>query len=94
MESPLPAARLMTPTADDRGGVMCVSPPKGGFFVAGVHWPRSRRWMCRVCDSLRFVSNEHKATPDPTSRRAKLPHRDLSRDVAYSKGRCPRSFAN
>jgi hypothetical protein len=24
----------MTPTADDRGGVTCVNPPEGGFFVA------------------------------------------------------------
>ncbi len=34
MESPPSAERLMTPTADDRGGSVSWDPPRGGFFVA------------------------------------------------------------
>lgn len=25
----------MTPTVTDRGGIICVNPPRGGFFIAG-----------------------------------------------------------
>ena len=35
MESPIIAVRLMTPTADNRGGEsVVINPPRGGFFVS------------------------------------------------------------
>ncbi len=42
MESPISAARLMTPTVRDRGGIICVNPPRGGFFIAGARLRRQR----------------------------------------------------
>jgi hypothetical protein len=40
MESPITAERLMTPTADGRGGSRLMDPPRGGFFCRRRRWKR------------------------------------------------------
>ncbi len=56
------AARLMTPTADDRGGVISMSPPEGGFFVAYVTGRRAA-----VGDAAQLLlPTRDKAMPDLT----------------------------
>lgn len=62
MESPLPAARLMTPTADDRGGVICMNPPRRWVFCClGFIGRRRRRCKYRVCASLASEPRQHAA---------------------------------
>ena len=34
-ESPKMPERLITPTVKDRGGIICLNPPEGGFFYCG-----------------------------------------------------------
>ena len=57
MESPVFAERLMTPTADGRGGVAVVNPPNGGFFVAD----RCAQSDIRLGE--RQLHRDHRSTP-------------------------------